>query len=289
MGWKPKLQDAQEVVGFFEGSTASSFLRSESHPYMCTVSVHLTPTEVLATMNRDEANTRAPELPPRVHEAGGGVVWAAPHDGDAGGTWMGANNRGVVACLLNAYREGDDLSPDATGRFRSRGEIIPHLLEQGDAEAGVAWIGHGLDPELYPSFMLLVFSFSGGQCFTWFRSEGIAVRAFTEGWNVVSSSGWDSREVIGWREAEFARWRAQGCKMHGTAPTFNFLQVPGQEDRSPLMKRPWSATRSVTQVRASAITGEVQLRYWPQPAPGGSEPGTSLTLALDAPRKQGGP
>jgi hypothetical protein len=51
--------------------------------------------------NRDERRSRARATPPRADLASG-LRFVAPGDPDGGGTWIGVNDAGVVACLLNA-------------------------------------------------------------------------------------------------------------------------------------------------------------------------------------------
>jgi len=80
----------------------------------------------LAT-NRDESRRRPPAEPPRYHErAGLRGIW--PIDPAGGGTWVGVNESGLVTTLLNR----NDGSPRPTRAARSRGEIVPMLLEQRD-------------------------------------------------------------------------------------------------------------------------------------------------------------
>jgi hypothetical protein len=52
--------------------------------------------------NRDEQRTRAAALPPRVVELDG-VRAVMPLDGQDHGTWIAANEFGLVVCLLNLY------------------------------------------------------------------------------------------------------------------------------------------------------------------------------------------
>lgn len=249
---------------------------------MCTLTVHRDVSELLVTMNRDEALTRAPELPPRLHEPESAPPWFAPHDGEKGGTWMGANATGVVACLLNAYQPGESLLPDTSRELPSRGEIIPQVLEKGGMNDAITWLLNEFDPAPYPSFTLLVISSETTQRLTWLRNQEFDAQPIDQEWMVISSSGWDSRDVITWREREFERWLEEGCEMIGTLPSFNLLQVEGNEEASPLMKRPWSSTRSVTQVSIALNEQRVHLRYWPQPEPTSKEPAAQLSLPLIA-------
>ena len=247
---------------------------------MCTVTIRRQTAGLLVTMNRDEADARAPETPPQIHRPGGAPVWVAPHDSEKGGTWMGANELGVTACLLNAYRPGESLLPDTSGEFRSRGEIVPALLERGKFEEGVRWLLEEFDPRSYPSFTLLAASLEGAKRFTWLRDGAIAVDGIDPGWTVHSSSVWDSEPVIRWRERAFARWLDSGAEMTGDLPRFHLIQEEGHAVRSPLMRRDWSSTRSVTQVAVDAGAGRVDLRYWPNPTPETVEPARRERMRL---------
>ncbi len=91
---------------------------------MCTVvlAFHLDrDVPVLVAANRDEFLDR-PASPPAVRRHWGPPI-AAPRDERAGGTWIGINQAGVVACLTNRF----------TGRAphparASRGEVVPLAL-----------------------------------------------------------------------------------------------------------------------------------------------------------------
>jgi uncharacterized protein with NRDE domain len=91
---------------------------------MCTVSWTRTPEGYELFCNRDERHTRRPSAPPVVRERRG-VRFAAPIDGDCGGSWIGVNEKGLALCLLNRYE-------DARGTdevdYRSRGLLLTDLL-----------------------------------------------------------------------------------------------------------------------------------------------------------------
>lgn len=249
---------------------------------MCTLTVQLESGRLLATMNRDEALNRAPETPPQIHAIPGGGQWIAPHDGEKGGTWMGASSFGVVACLLNAYLPGESLLPDKTGRYRSRGEIIPAVLECGDVDRAISWATTELDPEQYPSFNLLIFGGGIGKCLTWLRQGELVEQDVHTEWTLRSSSGWDSTEVKAWREELFEDWKKSGQEMVDRLPKFHLIQEDGREEWSPLMKRSWSATRSVTQVEIPSAEGELALRYWSNPHPDTLHPDVVEYLTLES-------
>ena len=247
---------------------------------MCMLTVYRAPGEIVATMNRDETLSRGPESPPRVHNNGTAPAWMAPHDSDKGGTWMGANAHGVIACLLNAYLPGESLLPDTSGKFPSRGEIIPALLEAGDGPAVLSWLSDEFRPETYPSFTLLVVTRDNSVAYEWLRKGQPEINEFSDEWIIRSSAGWDSEEIRLWREERFAEWREAGCKSIDTLPAFHLLRDPNYPEWSPLMQREWSATRSITQVSVSNGPGRVDMRYWPEPTPDSREPEAYLTLTL---------
>jgi uncharacterized protein with NRDE domain len=89
-------------------------------------------------------------------------------DVQAGGSWMGINDDGLVACVLN--RVGS-LGP-AAGK-RSRGELVLEALDHalaGDA----AWALADLDPAAYRSFNLFV---ADGERAFWLRHPGEGAHA----------------------------------------------------------------------------------------------------------------
>ena len=246
---------------------------------MCTLTINRTPQQLLVTMNRDELLTRAPESPPQRH-SDGATTWVAPHDGEKGGTWMGANDHGVVACLLNFYLPGENLLPDRSGRYRSRGEVIPQLLSHGDFNTGVAWLQNRFAADAYPSFDLHVVGPERTLRFMWLRRNGLESEDTTAEWQIYSSSGWDSAEVTRWREQAFDDWLQAGGNLIDTLPAFHLLRKAGAEDFSPLMVREWSTTRSITQARVLYQSSRCELRYWPLPQPDSGPPAACIALPL---------
>src|SRR3977135_927512 len=103
---------------------------------------------VIIGANRDEMIDR-PAKPPGRH-------WAdraedvAGLELMAGGAWLGINDWGVAAAILNRH---GSLGP-ATG-LRSRGELVLEALDHADAVAAAAALSH-LDPVPYRTFNLLV-------------------------------------------------------------------------------------------------------------------------------------
>jgi hypothetical protein len=118
---------------------------------MCTVvllrrSRHAWP--LLLAGNRDEMADR-PWSPPARHWPDRPEV-VAGRDDLAGGSWLGLNDDGVVAVLMN--RRGT-LGPQV-GK-RSRGELVLEALDHADAVAAGAAMGD-LNPEAYRDFNMVI-------------------------------------------------------------------------------------------------------------------------------------
>jgi hypothetical protein len=118
---------------------------------MCTVVVLHRPKDrwpIIIGANRDEMANRPWKPPARHWPERGDVV--AGIDELAGGTWMGLNDSGVVACILNRH---GSLGP-APGK-RSRGELVLEALDHGDARDAAAAL-RDIDPAAYRPFNMLV-------------------------------------------------------------------------------------------------------------------------------------
>jgi hypothetical protein len=119
---------------------------------VCTLSWTATGAALEVFFNRDERNTRGPEIAPRV-ETDAGVAFVAPRDSDQGGSWVGANDRGLVAGLLNGYDPRDSLVEAAV----SRGGLVLAALARRDPESAAAAISE-LDLARSRSFVLALLS-----------------------------------------------------------------------------------------------------------------------------------
>ena len=227
---------------------------------MCTVTVLNTAEVLLITMNRDEAWHRAPEIPPRIYGGEPDTAWAGPRDSQAGGTWMGVNDEGRAACILNGYRPEDPLDPGDPSR-PSRGTIVLELLMRG-LEHGEVWRQHRFNPGPYASFHLLTARPSTAEQLTWTGRPPLERHPLRQGWTLLTSSSWKTEEVLAWRKGAFGEWLDDGEPHENGLPTYHLLERDGLEEWSPLMTRPWSGTRSITQVRISKGQDEAELRYW---------------------------
>lgn len=133
---------------------------------MCTFLISRNPGSswpVLIAANRDEMAGRPWQAPGRHWPDRPEVV--AGHDVLAGGSWLGLNDTGVVAAILN--RVGT-LGP-APGK-RSRGELVLEALEHGDAVDAAAALRQ-LDGRAWRPFNMVV---ADNRDAFWVRSEGRA-------------------------------------------------------------------------------------------------------------------
>jgi len=118
---------------------------------MCTLVILRRPEHdwpVVIGANRDEMVDR-PALPPGRHWPDRAEV-VAGLDLEAGGSWLGVNDWGVAAAILNRH---GSLGPAAG--LRSRGELVLEALDHADAVAAAAALTH-LDPAAYRTFNLIV-------------------------------------------------------------------------------------------------------------------------------------
>lgn len=118
---------------------------------MCTVVVLRRPEAswpLLLAANRDELSSRPWRLPARHWPDRPDVT--AGLDVEAGGSWLGINDYGVVAAVLN--RVGS-LGP--AENKRSRGELVLDALDHADARAAAEALGD-VDPNAFRPFNLII-------------------------------------------------------------------------------------------------------------------------------------
>jgi uncharacterized protein with NRDE domain len=118
---------------------------------MCSVVILYRPEHpwpLILGANRDEMANR-PSAPPAQHWPDRANV-VAGLDRLAGGSWLGLNDEGVVACVMNRM---NTLGP-APGR-RSRGELVLEALDHADAVAAAEALS-ALDPAAYRAFHMVI-------------------------------------------------------------------------------------------------------------------------------------
>lgn len=152
---------------------------------MCTVVILRRPGHdwpLLLAANRDEMADR-PWRPPGRHWPERENVTAGI-DELAGGAWLGVNDEGVVAGILNRR---DSLGPDPS--LRSRGELVLEALDHFDADDAAQALGD-LDGRSWRSFNMVI---ADNRDAYWLRSLGavaggrIEIQPIEEGLSMITS------------------------------------------------------------------------------------------------------
>jgi hypothetical protein len=142
------------------------------------------PWPLIVAANRDEMNTRPWQPPGRWWDDRPEVV--AGLDELAGGTWLGINDTGVMAAILNRI---GTLGP-APGK-RSRGELVLEALDHADA-ADAAGALADLDGDAYRPFNMVV---ADNRDAFWVRADGrrVEVHPIAPGLHMLSALDMDDR------------------------------------------------------------------------------------------------
>jgi uncharacterized protein with NRDE domain len=163
---------------------------------MCTVVILRRPGEdwpLILAANRDERIDR-PWRPPGRHWPDRADM-VAGRDELAFGTWLGINDTGVVAAIMN--REGS-LGPDPDKR--SRGELVLEALDHADAVTAAGALRF-LDGGAYRPFNLVI---ADNRDAYWLKSTGAgAIEAATLGTGISMLTARDLNDTSSGRIAAF--------------------------------------------------------------------------------------
>lgn len=224
---------------------------------MCTVSVVAHENTVRVICNRDERRSRPTALPPREHVLESG--WALfPVDPEGGGTWIGANNHGVVAALLNRT---DDHEPLAAVAPTSRGAIIPRALAASSIDEAVR-VAERLAPDAFAPFRLVLVQ--GHALCTVVGGGGAAARVHAgllRGPRLFASSSLGDSRVEPPRRQLFAQMLAAEARPLVAQAALHRHQWRDQRAISVLMIREDARTVSRTQVEVDFGSARVLMRY----------------------------
>lgn len=234
---------------------------------MCTVTAFFSPADpparggidadpllVRISCNRDEQRSREPSLSPRVIRSGGSRA-VMPIDPASGGSWIGASERGLVACLLNA-------NPVASGESRvvyearhSRGPIVPRMLRAACVlEALVSALE--LDASHFPPFRLLLIDAHSHAVVT---STGLDITCARLSCSrsplMLTSSGLGDHTVQSVRHELFQRMLGAHPDAFQAQDRFHAHSWPRRGALSILMSRPDARTvsQTVIDLRVSSI------------------------------------
>ena len=240
---------------------------------MCTVSWLHQADGYQLLCNRDEKRSRAKAAGPEV-QVRNGVRFIAPVDGDAGGTWIGANEYGISLCLLNGRPSA--VKPAGTA-YKSRGLLLPELLTaQSQLEAlERAW---KLDANAFAPFTLAILEPGQRTGVMIWDGEGKLVLPYGEPYMPLISSSFDPEGVEVKRRSEFQRRLRSSGKLD-SAVLFDFHESHGvrPDAYSTCMHRPDAETVSFSWIKV--IGTNVEFFYSPG-APCQWRPGQKRTLPL---------
>jgi hypothetical protein len=149
---------------------------------MCTLVILRRPEHawpVVIGANRDEMIDR-PAKPPDRHWPDRAEV-VAGLDLLAGGSWLGVNDWGVAAAVLNRH---GSLGPAAG--VRSRGELVLEALDHADAAAAAAALSQ-LNPAAYRTFNLIVADNRDGFWLRHADTGRVELRPLKDGLSIIAS------------------------------------------------------------------------------------------------------
>lgn len=223
---------------------------------MCTVTLVPAPDGVRLACNRDERRERAAALPPATHRLGDRIA-VFPVDPVGGGTWIGINDAGLAVALLNRT-PAEPVHPAPRPR-RSRGLIVPHLLECASTAEAVAR-AHAIDPQDHELFRLVIVSAADGWLVT---SDGVG--AWCERLDVshpviVTSSSLGDHLVYPPRARLFhAFLRAQREDRVAAQERVHDHQWPSHPEMSVRMAR--ADARTVSRTFVTLVPGRARMTY----------------------------
>lgn len=249
---------------------------------MCTLALYCgadPQVPLLVAANRDEFLAR-PTAPPRVISLEPWVV--AGQDLEAGGTWLGINEHGMVVAVLNRR---SPTAPDP--RRRSRGLLCLQALQRRDL-SGVEELLRGEGGGGYNPFTLVAATVAGGLIATT-GVPGMKIRNLAPGMRVITNLDIDDPSC-----PRIARWRDQlatfppGCSVTGEGPPPSLQSIlaahssressrePGEDDAL-CVHRGAYGTRSSSII---AVSSSGSVGYWHAEGPPCSTPFHPVSVPL---------
>ena len=210
---------------------------------MCTLSWWIADSERGVLFNRDELRTRRRGSAPSIRPSETAFDVLCPTDPDAGGSWIGVNDRGLIVALLNNYAQEDAYIPSD---IRSRGTLVVELL-QGAATAKECL--HQLSVESCRSYRPFVIFVMGPACeplaIEWSGSQTNTIDLdHRRGLHMLTSSSYSEARCREYREELFRNVPPERSTIRE-----NHLHYHRDESAlGPLMVRDDAATDSITEI-----------------------------------------
>jgi len=209
--------------------------------------------------NRDERRDRPAATPPTVHQLPCTTA-IYPVDPVGGGTWIGVNDAGLAAALLN--RTIDSAAARDCTPPRSRGLIIPHLLDCHSLIDALE-MAEGFDPAQFDLFRLALVQRMAAVVLI---SDGVTLSIETMGLSrplMLTSSSLGDAVVEAPRRRLFERLVSKEKKGAWVAAQsrFHAHRWRSRGDISVTMQRP--ATRTVSRTCIAVTSRATYIRYDP--------------------------
>jgi len=240
---------------------------------MCTVSWIHDKDGYQLLCNRDEKLTRKPALEPRL-AVRNGTQFLAPVDGDFGGTWIGTNEFGISACLLNGTNRPDsEILSAAT--LRSRGLLLLDLIPLA---SNAAICNRFRETDLFTFAPFTLAALEPGSPAAVLEWDGSKKRLLFEDADrfMLTSSSFDSEEVRRSRHEEYCR--VEYSHVHDSEELFAFHRshAPARGAYSTCMHRSDAETVSFSWIQVSPKKTDF---FYTPGAPCEKLPGIRLKLA----------
>lgn len=199
--------------------------------------------------NRDERRTRLPAVPPaeRVRDE---TRFLAPLDGDHGGTWLAANEWGVVLALLNGA--GGEPSIGTSTALTSRGHLVTSLAASRSSAEALRLLS-GIDVAQFRPFVLVALDRERDRRVASWDSVALAVEPDADRLLPVVSSSFDSAEVVRGRRARFHELlrTTDPSARRALHLAYHADHAPARGPRSVCMHRPDAETVSFSRIEVS--------------------------------------
>lgn len=158
---------------------------------------------IAVAANRDERFDR-PAAQPRVIDGDPAIV--APRDEEAGGTWLGYNDRGLVVGLSNRWTE------ETFEGERSRGRLVLDLLGAVSSDDAASKLEEAVVAHRYEPFNLVAADADAAIIFEW--DGRLRVADLTPGVHALLNAGWNDRfDVVDGREGLVADQAASARRL----------------------------------------------------------------------------
>jgi hypothetical protein len=145
--------------------------------------------------NRDELRVRGTARPaePKLVNA---IPCIFPEDSDAGGTWIGVNERGFAACLLNYYGQSGTA---ARSSYTSRGLLMTSILDCSNTRDAADRV-LSLNPMDYRHFSMLLLEPTGPPALLRWTGQDSGPELTLDPSMPKSSSSFKTAEVVASRK-----------------------------------------------------------------------------------------